>query len=100
MKVYSKAQVDAAISAAIRKLFNDIHDDCLRHVAQHMNEIVLSRENADLIKLEERVSTLEIDNIVHLVHMPKKSNNKHSRQVKDKISNRLKSSNGSSIKIS
>lgn len=71
MKVYSKTQVDSLIKLEIKKAMNGVESRCITAVQNTLSNMLIESDRSALTAIEERLQTLEIDQVVHLRDIPK-----------------------------
>lgn len=81
VKVYKKEKIDQLIEDATLKIRHELRDICIAAVESQLNDMVALRDREELIRLEQRIQTLEIDSAgKEILRDPPKPVNNRSRK--------------------
>lgn len=89
MKVYSKKQVERMVLQAINDLQKSMVATCIDSVKNRIDEMVGRRDLADLTRMEQRITSLEIDGCKDLRQPPKPKHTEQRRKVVDSLNGRV-----------
>lgn len=90
MKVYSQKQVNSIVDSAVARIVNKLHDECIQSVEDHLNNIVLRRDNTELLKLEQRITILELEPVATFKSIPKPRYSKARSKMIQKLDDLIK----------